>query len=145
MSNNSNNKVVMQASDVRNIKSDGSLEALYITYFTVMKPVIDIPDACIDFLAKLLVIRHSYINNGDSLELADMKTLSLESRKKLRDELDLSVTRMLYLFARLRASHILRGNTFNVKLLPNIDKQIVKNNNNRYTICFSIPINDNEL
>lgn len=138
----SNTKITVATNDVKTISTDGTLEAMYVAYFTVMKPVVDIPDTCIDFLSKLLAIRQSYIDKGDSVELADLKTLSLEERKRLRDTLEISVTRMLYLFSRLRSCHVLIGNSFNTKLLPVIDKNTIKSNKGHYMMCFAIPVKD---
>lgn len=123
----------LRIDDVKRLKSMGNnIKDFYITYYTILKPFHLLPDACIEFLAHVLEKRFSYLQNGDSEDVADMKTMSIETRRIIRKELNMSITHMLYLFGRIRKARILIGNTFNLALVP----KIIKDNEGIYTICF---------
>lgn len=127
--------------DVKRLKSSGNnIKDFYITYYTILRPFHLLPDACITFLAHVLEKRYSYIKNGDSEEIADMKTMSIDSRRTIRKELGITITHMLYLFGRIRKAKILIGNSFNLAMVP----KILENSNGVYSICFVLNYPDGQ-
>ena len=123
----------LKINDVKRLRGGGeNIKNFYITYFTVLRPFHLLPDSCIEFLAHVLEKRYNYIKAGDTEAVADMKTMSVDTRRLIRKELNMTVTHMLYLFDRIRKTKILVGNSFNLAMIPKVPDE----GDDTYTICF---------
>lgn len=113
----------MKSNNVITIKS--SLSNNFFRYwFMFLKPIHKLTSREIDVLAAFAKHRYELSKGIKDQEILDMVTMSKETKKKIREECNLTTPYFQVIMEKLRKNNVIVNGKIQKKLLPKIDEDV---------------------
>ena len=101
-----------------------SLSTKFFRYwFEFLYPFHKLTDREIDVITSLVKQRYELSKVIKDDEILDRVTMSEDTKKKVREECNISLTHFLVIMGKLRKSNVIINNKINPKFIPNIDEE----------------------
>lgn len=106
------------------IRIPTSLDGKFFRYwFEFLKPFHKLTDREIDVISSFVKHRYELSKVVKDMEILDQVTLSEETKKKVREECDITLPHFQVIMGKLRKSNVIIDNKINPRFIPNIDEE----------------------
>lgn len=106
------------------IRIPTSLNGKFFRYwFEFLKPFHKLTDREIDVIASFVKHRFDLSKVIKDTNILDQVTMSEETKKKVREECDITLPHFQVIMGKLRKSNVIIDNKINPKFIPNVDEE----------------------
>lgn len=106
------------------IRIPASLEGSFFRYwFEFLKPFHKLTDREIDVIASFVKHRYQLSKVVKDEEILDKVTMSEDTKKKIREDCNITLPHFQVIMGKLRKNKVIIGNKINPKFIPNITEE----------------------